>query len=439
MSRAVYFCLFASLVWIAWADDSVVFRSDVSLVRVEAQVLDRSNRQIPGLGPQDFVVRDAGRPQKIQSVDAENMPIDLVLLLDVSASMRPHIQRISTAAHDALRQLRGEDRIAIMVFDRSTRVRMGFRSGRDAERELERLLYDETFRGGTDITLGMYDAADLARREGRPEARKAIVIVTDDETERNRDVEGVSRALARADVVLFGLIAPDAMRSRQMGGGYPGGGYPGGGYPGGQRGPWGGIPPIGIPRRGGGYPGGPIGSHTQSAGTREVAERSGGDSMAVDESYALDRTLERIRQRYALHFYLPEGARPGEERSVTVELADAARGRYPGANVRYRQSYFAPAGGGAVTSAPVTIRPSGRDSASQTPSDRDPDRPVMRRRPAVSQPGSSGDGPLVRDTDSPSASAPAAEPGTPPPAAPAQPAPDRPGWRKATPDELPKQ
>jgi hypothetical protein len=101
----------------ARADDPVVFRSDVALVRVEAQVVDHSNRAIPGLGPQDFVLRESGRVQKIQSVDSENLPIDLLLLLDVSASMRPHIQRISTAAHDALREMRPADRIAIMVFD----------------------------------------------------------------------------------------------------------------------------------------------------------------------------------------------------------------------------------------------------------------------------------------------------------------------------------
>src|SRR5215469_4912259 len=174
-----------ALAALAWADDPVVFRSDVALVRVEAQVTDRSNRTITGLGPQDFVVREGGAVQKIQSVDSENVPIDLLLLLDVSASMRPHIQRISAASHDALRQMRADDRIAIMVFDRSTRVRMGFGNSQDGERELERLLYSETFRGGTDITLGMYDAADFLRRGGRPEARRAIVIVTDDETERN--------------------------------------------------------------------------------------------------------------------------------------------------------------------------------------------------------------------------------------------------------------
>ncbi|HEY7390201.1 MAG TPA: VWA domain-containing protein [Bryobacteraceae bacterium] len=419
---------------IALADDPVVFRSDVSLVRVEAQVVDGSNRAITGLGPQDFVLRESGQVQKIQSVDSENVPIDLLLLLDVSASMRPHIQRISTAAHDALRQMRPSDRIAIMVFDRSTRVRMRFGNSRDAERELEQLLYDETFRGGTDITLGMYDAADFLRQQGRPEARKAIVIVTDDETERNRDVDGVSRALSRADAVLSALIAPDAMRNGGVRGGYPGGGYPGGGLGG-----------IIFGRQRGGYPrGGGYGSHTQSAGTREIALRSGGDSMPVDDSYALENTLERIRQRYALHFYLPQGVRPGEERYITVELASATRNRYPGADIRYRQSYYAPIGNvapgrvGGGSSAPDVVT-----SGSQTPSDSD--RPVTRRRPAVSQPDSGDGGPLIPDGGSaPSASAPAphaSSPAPPPPSSkPAAPSsPSSPGWRTARPDEVPHQ
>ena len=425
MTRMRYLPLFAALgcLGTAWADDPVVFRSDVALVRVDAQVVDRSNRTVQGLGARDFVLRESGKFQNIQGVDSENLPIDLVLLLDVSASMRPHIQRVSAASHDALRQMRDDDRIAIMVFDRASRVRMDFRSNREAERELERVLQDETFRGGTDITLGMYDAADMLRREGRPEARKAIIIVTDDETERNRDVDGVSRALGRADAVLSALIAPDAMRGRYGNGGgrYPGGGYPGGGYPGGGLG---GII-LGRPR---GYPGGGgggMGSHTQSAGTREIALRSGGDSMPVDEAYALQDTLMRIRQRYALHFYLPDGVRPGEERYITVELADATRSRYPGAEVRYRQSYFAPTGAGALrnSSAPVVVSRADSSQSGGTPASSDPDRPVMRRRTAVSQPDSPGSGPLIRDGDT------ASQPSTPPPtgAAPA----DQPAWRKA--------
>jgi VWFA-related protein len=412
-----------------WADDPVVFRSDVALMRVEAQVVDRDNRTIIGLGPRDFVLRENGQVRPIESVDSENLPIDLLLLLDVSASMRPHIQRISTASHEAMRQLRDSDRVAIMVFDRSTRVRMSFRNNRsgDVERELEQLLYDESFRGGTDITLGLMDAASYIQHEGRPEARKAIVIVTDDQTEFNRDVEGVSRALTRADAVLSALIAPDAMGTGR-----------GGGYPGGGAGGIGGLGGIifGQPRGrypGGGYPG----RGTRSAGTREIALRSGGDALPVDNYYALQDTLERIRQRYALHFYLPPGVRAGEERQIDLELTDAAHSRFPGADLRYRRSYYAavstPASGGA--NAPVVVS-SGASSA-------DPDRPQLRRA-GVSQPDSGHNGPLLPDSGTAAPNPPASNanpPGWQPansnsPAAPAPtPAPsqDSGGWRKATP------
>ena len=66
--------------------------------------------------------------------------------------------------------------------------------------------------------------------------------------------------------------------------------------------------------------------------------------MAVDQASAFEQTLARIRERYALYFYLPEGMQPGEERSVEVLLTDAARRRYPLAQVRYRRSYLAPNG-----------------------------------------------------------------------------------------------
>jgi hypothetical protein len=66
--------------------------------------------------------------------------------------------------------------------------------------------------------------------------------------------------------------------------------------------------------------------------------------MAVDQASAFEQTLVRIRERYALYFYLPEGTQPGEERSVEVLLTDAARRRYPRAEVRYRRSYLAPNG-----------------------------------------------------------------------------------------------
>ena len=52
MFRAAYLLLFASVLItaaIAGDDDNLVFRSDVSLVRVDAQVVDSGNRAITRL------------------------------------------------------------------------------------------------------------------------------------------------------------------------------------------------------------------------------------------------------------------------------------------------------------------------------------------------------------------------------------------------------
>ena len=332
--------------------------------------------------------------------------MDVLLLLDVSASMRPHVQRISSAAHEALRVLGDEDRVAIMVFDRATRLRLPFTNSLEkVERDLESLLNQETFNGGTDITLGMLEAARYVGREGRRDTRRAIVILTDDQTERARDEEGVSRALTKSDAVLSALLAPDAMRNhsgvpgmgggRRGGGSWPGGGgggsWPGGGGGGplggiilGRRGPYGGhggSGPYGGP--GGSGPVVIRGGRTHSAGTAEIARQSGGDSMSVDDASALETTLSRIRQRYALHFYLPQGVKPGEERAIEVALADSARQRYPDAEVRYRRVYLASSGssdggGGGVEPTVIT------------------QEPRLKRRPGVNQvPDVSRDGPYA--------------------------------------------
>jgi hypothetical protein len=321
--------------------------------------------------------------------------------------MRPHVQRIASAAHQALRVLGEKDRVGIMVFDRSTRVRMPLSNSRgDVERELENMLRHETFRGGTDITLGLLDAAEYVGRQGRRDARRAIVILTDDETEFERDEARVGHALERADAVLMALIAPDAMASRSRNGGtgrggsYPGAGggsWPGGGSVGGglggiilgRRGGYGG----GRGRNGGGYPGGSGGGpRTKSAGTAEIARESGGDSMPVDDASALETTLDRIRQRYALHFNLPEGVRPGQERNIDVQLADAARRRYPDAEVRFRRVYMTPGDSDRTAPAMVTRAPAPADSTDST------SPPTLRRRPAVSDPGTTrGPNPNLAD------------------------------------------
>src|SRR5215469_10072418 len=196
---------------------AVTFRTDVSLGRVDAQVVDGGNHPIRGLRVHDFILRVDGRSQEIRNFQSEKMPIDVVLLLHVSRNMEPHIRRIASASHQALRALGSEDRIATMVFDRFMRLRMPFRPSRlDADRELESVLDRETFEGGTDITRGLLDTAYYVEQNARRHARRAIVIVTDDETERSRNEAAVPefpRAYS-ASVWQRGLLVSNDARYR---------------------------------------------------------------------------------------------------------------------------------------------------------------------------------------------------------------------------------
>lgn len=288
-------CAGASLLSAAPWDNEVLFRSDVTLVRVDAQVTDGGKRPITDLRAEDFVLREEGRLLPIHNFASEDMPLDVLMLLDVSLSMRRHEQRIADASQQALNVLDPRDRIGIMVFDRSTRLRLPFSATQKFQRELDRVIEEERFSGGTDITRAMLDAVSYVQREGRRDARRAIVILTDDQTEFDRNEAAVSLSLARTDAVMCALIAPGYVQ-------------------------------------------------TQSAGTAQIARNSGGDVMSIDQASALEQTFLRIRQRYSLYFTLPEGVKPGQERNIEVGLADAVYLRFPGAEVRYRRVYMVPNG-----------------------------------------------------------------------------------------------
>jgi VWFA-related protein len=277
---------------------------------VDVQVVDHNNRSITGLNADDFVLREQGHPQQICNFVREDMPVDLLFLFDVSGSMQAHVKRIASAAHEALRGLGDNDRVAIMVFERTMRERMPFRNSRqEIDLELDNMIRQEPFHGGTDITRALVVAASYLEVQARRGARRAIVILTDDQTDCGREDAIVSRALEKANVVLSALIVPDQMANRTASQGRLGGPLDG------------------------------IILGTQPAGTSEIARLSGGDSLPADDASALSTTLAHLRQRYTLHFHAPPDAKSGEVRSIDIQLDDAVRRHYPDAELRFRQTY----------------------------------------------------------------------------------------------------
>src|SRR5262249_39151631 len=153
-------------------------------------------------------------------------------------------------------------------------------------------------------------------------------------------------------------------------------------------------------------------------------------------------TLQRIRQRYALHFYLPPGVRAGQERNIEVALSEAAKRRYPGAEVRFRRTYIAPNDSGASNGGaeePVVVTQSERRSETSDNSD---DPPRLRRRPAVNQvPDVDRSGPVASDDSSAATNRGSwrrsSEPEPPSPAPATNDQPKQGGWRRLKPGEQP--
>src|SRR5687767_10232359 len=309
--------------------------------RVDAQVVDRYDVAVSGLPADDFVLRYRGEPIPIRQFQYENMPMDVVLLLDVSGSMRPQIERVASASHRALAVLGKYDRVGIMTFTTRSSVRLKLSGDRDeVEHKLDDIVGSGSFGGGTDINGALLEAAAYLGKEGRRDARRAIVIVTDD-IAKPCDQMRVSMALSEADALVMALLAPQVFE-RNGPYGSPGGRPPVLGPWPGAGGPLGGV--IWGPRRGPMPGGGPssVPADMPSAGTANVARDSGGESLPVNDASTLETTFARIRKRYAIYYYLPEGASATtEDTGVQVDLTGSARTLNPDGELRYRQVFLA--------------------------------------------------------------------------------------------------
>ena len=158
-----------------------VFKSGVELVALNVIVTDTSQRFVSNLLEHDFEVLEDGTPQPISFFATGQVPLDLVLLIDTSASMgilRPTVQG---AARDFLRVLRPEDRGAVAGFNEHLTVLQDLTSDAAA-------LDGAVRRAGASGNTALYTSLYVALRQfGRPAyqasevRRQAIVVVTDGE------------------------------------------------------------------------------------------------------------------------------------------------------------------------------------------------------------------------------------------------------------------
>src|SRR5262245_9762451 len=161
---------------------TAVFRAGVAMVRVDAQVI--NGRQVVGnLDRADFRVLDEGVDQPIEYFARDSEPLSLLLLLDVSGSMRRRLKEMAAVARKALGALGDADRVAVMFFGRTTKVAQELTKDREAAaKAIAEALTEKSVGSGTAINPALLDAARYIGAEGVDRTgRRAIVILTDNE------------------------------------------------------------------------------------------------------------------------------------------------------------------------------------------------------------------------------------------------------------------
>jgi Ca-activated chloride channel homolog len=99
-----------------------VFRGGSDTVPVFVTVTDRDGRLVTTLTRDQFEVRDGGKPQPIVLFDNSPQPIQLIVMLDVSGSMRGNLPLLRASAEQLFPRLGTDDVARVGSFGREIQI-----------------------------------------------------------------------------------------------------------------------------------------------------------------------------------------------------------------------------------------------------------------------------------------------------------------------------
>jgi VWFA-related protein len=198
----------AVLLWVASgpAVSGQEFRSQTDAVVVDVLATDRG-RPVVGLTPRDFELRDNGVVQRVEAFAYQDLPITIILALDVSESVTgAKLEHLRAAAASVKSATRPGDRVALLTFSHQLQVRL---APTEEAFQLDHLLDDVPAEGATSL----YDAAFAALTvAGRAPGRTLLVVFSDgQDTTSWTDPRRVLRAFEGSDVVVYGVVLRESL------------------------------------------------------------------------------------------------------------------------------------------------------------------------------------------------------------------------------------
>ena len=177
---------------------SVTEKVNVDVVQVTVTVSDGHGRFVRNLPRTAFRVLEDGKPQGITHFTSEDVPLEIVVAIDISGSMTPAMPKLKTAVKEFLKDVPNQDLVTLLGFNDNI-FTLTRKAGDVAERSraVDRLapwgstaLYDVILRG--------------AEMLGRQTGRKALIVFTDGEDQGSHaTINDVERRLQSSDVTLY--------------------------------------------------------------------------------------------------------------------------------------------------------------------------------------------------------------------------------------------
>jgi VWFA-related protein len=304
----------------AGEDEDEVVRVSTSLVAVPVTVADDDGRYVTDLRREEFKVFEDGVEQQVAFFEPVEKAFTVALVIDVSDSTSLRLKDIQAAALAFLEQLRPEDRVLLVTFDR--RVQVLAEATGDRARLAEAVA---NIRPGVGTSL--FNALDMVikQRLAAVRGRKAVVLFSDGVDTTSA---GATYASNMANVEEFGGAvytvrfesADAAGRNRALVRQAGAGGT--------------GASPTLMSRR--------VPYEMGSTYLYEVADRTGARALSAPNAESLSKAFvkiaEELRRQYTVSYYPARATAPGRRRKIKVRVTREK------VSVRSRKTYVSAAG-----------------------------------------------------------------------------------------------
>jgi Ca-activated chloride channel family protein len=176
-------------------------RVDVDLVLLHATVTDSANKYVTGLRQQDFRVWEDKIEQRIEYFFAENVPLSIGIIFDISGSMETKLAPAVAAANTFLRMGDSDDEYFLIQFSDEPKLAQDFTT--DIAKLQSRLLLTRA-KGSTSLYDALYLGLEKVNRGTN--ARKALLLITDGQDNHSRYSFSDVREFAREhDVQIYSI------------------------------------------------------------------------------------------------------------------------------------------------------------------------------------------------------------------------------------------